>query len=60
MTDHIEWELRASNGTVIKVTDVSFERDYVDVPDCDNPDWFTRESAGPVRITAIIQGTGLD
>ena len=57
MSDSIEWELRASNGTVIKVTDVVMSRDVVEVPDVDRPGWAYREVIGPIRVSALVSGT---
>lgn len=57
MSDSIEWELRASNGTVIKVTDVVISREVVDVPDVDRPGWVYREVVGPIRVSALVSGT---
>lgn len=57
MSDSIEWELRASNGTVIKLTDVVMSRDVVEVPDMDRPGWVYREVVGPIRVSALVMGT---
>jgi len=61
MADAVTWELRASNGTVIVVTDVAMSREVHEVwcPDGDNPmgGHFVREAQGPIRITAVIAGT---
>lgn len=58
MSDSIEWELRASNGTVIKLTDVLFQQEILQLPDCDNPYAPAHFEHGPVRISAAIAGTG--
>lgn len=58
MVAGIEWELRASNGTGIKLTDVTFQQETVYLPDCDNPYALAQLKHGPVRISAVIAGTG--
>lgn len=57
MSEPIVWELVCSNGTCIKLRDVQFEQSVVDVADCDMPGLFVRVQTGPVRISAIIDGT---
>jgi len=58
MTEDIEWGLRASNGTVIKLTDVTFQQEAVYVLDCDDPYAPAQLEHGPARISAVIAGTG--
>lgn len=53
----ITWELRASNGTIVKVHGVEMSREVADVPDCDNPDIIVREYRGPLIVRAIVSGT---
>ena len=61
MGDCAKWMLSYSNGTIIRVTHVEMTRELVEeyVTDCDDPtqgQW-VRETKGPVRISAIVEGT---
>lgn len=61
MTDKITWTLNGSNGTVNVLDDVSLTRDHVDiVADCCDPSRVSRIYDGPLRVSAIVAGTGED
>lgn len=53
--DAIEWELRASDGTAVKLVDVAFDWKVVEIPDCDDPQTpVRREYVGPMMMRATV------
>lgn len=49
-----DWELHGPDGTVIKLIDVRFARNAVDVADCDDPNAPLRREHGPWRVLATV------
>ena len=54
-SDAIEWELNSSEGTVVRLGDVVFDWDVVEVPDSNDPQALARrEIVGPVKVKAVV------